>query len=87
MAASPTVATAAPASLTACKAQLAQAAAEMDGVRESLMLQLQDALAQNLKLKADLAASNKATATAQALADGAVQERDAANPNLAAWGH
>ena len=42
------------------------------------MLQLEDALRQVEQLKADLAAANKATGTAQALTDKAVQERDAA---------
>ena len=42
------------------------------------MSQLEDALTQVAKLKADLSAANKATGTAQALADRAVQERDAA---------
>ena len=77
-AATPAAATATPASLTACKTQLDQATAEIDDVRESLMLQLQDALAQNLKLQASLTAANKATVAAQAMADKAVEERDAA---------
>lgn len=55
-----------------------QVTADMDGVQESLMLQLEDALTQIVKLKADLAAANKATSTAQALLDKAAQERDAA---------
>jgi len=42
------------------------------------MLQLEDALQQVEELKASLAAANKAAATAQALADRAVQERDTA---------
>ena len=55
-----------------------QVTAEMDGVQENLMLQLEDALTQIVKLKSDLAAANKATSTAQALLDKAAQERDAA---------
>lgn len=69
-------ATATAASLTACTSQLAQATAEIDDIKASLMLQLEDALRQVSQLKADLAAANKGTATAQALADKAVQQRD-----------
>ena len=50
----------------------------MDDLTENLMGQLEDALKQVATLKADLTAAAKATATAQALLDKAVQERDAA---------
>ena len=74
--AAPAAATATAASLTACRTQLVQATAEIDDIKASLMLQLEDALRQVSQLKADLAAANKATATAQAQADQAVQQRD-----------